>query len=262
MTWRRIAQVRLRLIDAAALAACALLALKLIGLAADPVPGPRPPDAEGGVAAAGDLPAFARVLAKARTNYAVPDVTMTGAVPPKDEKEPGAKPSPPAAGASGVPSERALLERLGERRETLQQRDRDLDTRERLLENAERKLEGRINELRALEKADASAAKRGEAETSALKGVVTMYETMKPKEAARVFDRLALDVLVPVVLQMNPRKMAEVLAAMQPESAEKLTVALASRARGLDSRAASANAALPPTELPSIDPAPAGKAPR
>jgi len=61
-----------------------------------------------------------------------------------------------------------------------------------------------------------------------------------------------------VVLQMKPAKMAEVLAAMVPESAEKLTVALANRAKGLsaDSRNASAGA-LPPTELPAIEQPPA-----
>ena len=60
-----------------------------------------------------------------------------------------------------------------------------------------------------------------------------MYEAMKPKDAARVFDRLGLDVLVPVVQQMNPRKMSEVLAAMSPDRAEKLTVALATATRSL-----------------------------
>lgn len=103
--------------------------------------------------------------------------------------------------------------------------------RERLLEDAERKLEARINELKGLE-AKAEAASQGGAgrEVAALKNLVTMYESMKPKDAARVFDRLAHDVLVSVVLQINPRKMAEVLAAMTPEAAEKLTVALAGRA--------------------------------
>ena len=48
-------------------------------------------------------------------------------------------------------------------------------------------------------------------------------------------DRLGHEVLVPLVLAMNPRKMAEVLAVMQPDSAERLTVALANRARGVDS---------------------------
>jgi hypothetical protein len=81
--------------------------------------------------------------------------------------------------------------------------------------DAQRKLEARINDLKSLEeKAEIEAAKRGESETANLKNLVTMYEAMKPKDAARVFDRLSHDVLVPVVVQMNPRRMAEVLAAM------------------------------------------------
>jgi flagellar motility protein MotE (MotC chaperone) len=117
-----------------------------------------------------------------------------------------------------------------------------------------------MNELKALEeKVDAAAAKRGDTEAGAIRNLVTMYETMKPKDAAKVFDRLAHDVLVPVVLQMKPAKMAEVLAVMAPEAAEKLTVALATRARGLspDGRNTSAAAALPVNELPSVDQAPA-----
>ncbi len=85
-----------------------------------------------------------------------------------------------------------------------------------------------------------------------MRNLVLMYETMKPKDAARVFDRLAHDVLVPVVLQMNPRKMAEVLAVMSPEAAEKLTVALAQRARGAAPERA-AQAPAPMNELPAID---------
>ncbi len=54
---------------------------------------------------------------------------------------------------------------------------------------------------------------------------------------------------------MNPRKMSEVLAAMTPETAEKLTVALATRARArTESAPAPAAAPLPSSELPAIAP--------
>jgi flagellar motility protein MotE (MotC chaperone) len=214
-----------------------------------------------------ELPPFARVLAHARTNYEPPDVGITGAVneenkDPATAAVPAAKPVAAEPGPAGSPSERALLERLGERRDELQQRTREIDMRERLLENAEKKLEGRMNELKAIEEqSDAAATKRGNNEAGALRNLVTMYEAMKPKDAARVFDRLSHDVLVPVVLQMKPAKMAEVLAAMSPEAAEKLTVALANRAKGFsaDNRSAGATG-LPAGELPSIDtPAPPAK---
>lgn len=175
----------------------------------------------------------------------------SGAMPADRGKAPVLDGIPPQS-----PAERALLERLGERREELDGRARELEMRERLLNSAERKLEGRIDELRSLEeKGGDPAAKAQQSEQAALKNVVIMYEAMKPKDAARVFDRLPHDVLVPVVLQMNPRKMAEVLAAMSPESAEKLTIALATRGRTSEARAP-ATAAMPANELPGMDPVP------
>ncbi|HYF54194.1 MAG TPA: hypothetical protein VEA41_08040 [Salinarimonas sp.] len=240
---------RLRLVDAVVVAAVTLLGLKGLDLAMGPgAPPPLP----------GELPSFARVIAHARTNHVPPDVTVTGATPdkgerPADPKSEARAPAPaPAPPPTGSPAERAILERLGERRDELQQRARDLDMRERLLENAEKKIEARINELRALEeRGDGGGPKRAEGDAT-MKNLIVMYESMKPKDAARVFDRLAHDVLVPVVLQMNPRKMSEVLAVMAPEAAEKLTVALAARARGTADRpVAAAPQAL--NELPAID---------
>ncbi|TGD99119.1 hypothetical protein EU555_13695 [Methylobacterium nonmethylotrophicum] len=236
--------IRLRLVDAVAVAASGLLLLKVLALlSAGPSTGMR----------------FAELLIHARSGYEPADPAITGSVSPKEaSKEPSAAPPPEAPRPAAEPvssSERAILEKLGQRRDALQQRSRDLETREQLIENAERKLESRINDLRTLEqKGDDAAARRAEAEAAGLKSLVTMYETMKPKEAARVFDRLKLDVLVPVVVGMNPRKMAEVLAVMQPEAAERLTVALAQRARGAGTpKSAAAAPGLPPGELPAID---------
>ncbi|KAA2234822.1 MotE family protein [Salinarimonas soli] len=247
---------RLRLVDAVAVAALTLLGLKGLDFALkSPAPSAVP------AVASADAPGFARVLAHARTNYVPPEVVATGATPDKaepkaDPKTADAKPAPSprpadAIPAASSPAERALLERLGERREELQLRARDLDMRERLLENAEKKIEGRINELKTIEdRGEGPGARKPEADT-AMKNLVLMYETMKPKDAARVFDRLAHDVLVPVVLQMNPRKMAEVLAVMSPEAAEKLTVALANRSRAPAPEKAAAPQPL--NELPAID---------
>ncbi|MGX5774702.1 MotE family protein [Methylorubrum zatmanii] len=244
---------RLRLIDAVTLAAIGLLVLKVTALMAGD--GPVPADAP--------LPEFARVLAKARSNYTPSDPPTTGSVstPPKK-----AEPAPPPVYQPSVPepvseSERAILEKLATRRDTLKQRQDALDLREQLLKDAERKLESGVAGLKEAEdKIGADGAKRTEAEKAGLKGIVTMYETMKPKDAARVFDRLSLETLVPIVLAMNPRKMAEVLALMGSEPAEKLTVALANRARGVDAPQAAASApGLPPGELPAIDPGPAAR---
>jgi flagellar motility protein MotE (MotC chaperone) len=259
---------RLRLVDSVAIAAGAMLVLKVLGIAS----GSLASDARRApvrIETEEERP-FADVLARARTNF-VPEVKTTGTLSTEDPtgetpgevKPPVASPAPPAAAAAErpalpeSPSERALLERLGERRQEMQQKSKDLDLRERMLEDAERKLEARLNELKTVEQ-KTEAEKSSSEDAASLKNLVIMYEAMKPKDAARVFDRLSHDVLVPVVLQMNPRKMAEVLAVMSPEAAERLTVALALRARGKTEAAPSgkAAAALPPNELPAIDPTP------
>jgi flagellar motility protein MotE (MotC chaperone) len=72
-----------------------------------------------------------------------------------------------------------------------------------------------------------------------------MYEGMKPKDAAKVFDQLEMSVLFDIASQIAPRKMSDILGLMAPEAAERLTVEMARRA-GPD-RSASA------VELPKIE---------
>jgi flagellar motility protein MotE (MotC chaperone) len=126
------------------------------------------------------------------------------------------------------PAERALLERLGERREELDEREELLRTKESLLEAAEKRIAARIKELEALEASLVGLNEQKEtARLEQVQGLVTMYESMKPKDAARIFDRLQMDVLLSVVEQMKPRVMSSILAQMEPENAERLTIAIA-----------------------------------
>jgi len=130
------------------------------------------------------------------------------------------------------PAERALLERLSERRNELEQRSHDLDMRENLLKAAEKQLEARINELRELEsRANSAMQNKAEGEAQRLKNLVTMYDNMKAKDAAKIFDRLDMRVLIEVASLINPRRMSDIMAQMTPEAAERLTIELANRAK-------------------------------
>nr|WP_052232602.1 hypothetical protein [Methylobacterium sp. ZNC0032] len=260
---------RPRLLPAVILGAMGLLALKLLAWTAEPSPGHIPPNA----------PLFAQAEAKGagKPRPALFDPETTGSVPAPDPKKAeekkeaeakaeaarAANPNNKAGIMNGSvqpvsPAEKAILERLGERREELESRMRELEMRERLLDTAEKKLDGRVGDLKALEEkaGGPGAGKPAIEEAKAIKNLVIMYESMKPKDAARVFDRLGLDVLVPVVQQMNPRKMSEVLAAMSPDRAEKLTVALATSGRVATVERVTNEAPLPGNELPAIAPAP------
>jgi flagellar motility protein MotE (MotC chaperone) len=129
------------------------------------------------------------------------------------------------------PGERAVLERLQDRRQELDTRGRDLEMRESLLKAAEQRVEEKVTELKDVEaRVNTAMGNRDKAEADRFKGIVTMYENMKPKDAARIFDRLDLKILVDVSTQIKPAKMAEILAQMSSEGAERLTVELANRA--------------------------------
>jgi flagellar motility protein MotE (MotC chaperone) len=143
-------------------------------------------------------------------------------------------------------SERALLERLQARRQELEARAREIDIRENLLKSAEKRIEGKVEELKAVESRIGTATEqKKEADDARLKGLITMYEGMKPKDAAKVFDRLEMPVLFEIASKIAPRKMSDILGLMSPEVAERLTVEMARRAGGDKSAAA--------TELPKIE---------
>ena len=143
-------------------------------------------------------------------------------------------------------SERAILERLQARRQELEARAREIDIRESLLKAAEKRIESRVEELKAVESRITTATEqKNEAEAARFKGIVTMYESMKPKDAAKVFDRLEMSVLFEIASQIAPRKMSDILGLMSTEAAERLTIELARRA-GADKSASAA-------DLPKIE---------
>jgi flagellar motility protein MotE (MotC chaperone) len=180
---------------------------------------------------------------------------ITGSVE-KPKEEPPKPAAPEAAKPDGTvvdqnpqqvsPSERAILERLQARRQELEARAREIDIRESLLKAAEKRIESKVEELKGVESRISTATEqKTEADAARFKGIITMYEGMKPKDAARVFDRLEMSVLFEIASQIAPRKMSDILGLMSPEAAERLTTEMARRA-GSD-KSASAN------DLPKIE---------
>jgi flagellar motility protein MotE (MotC chaperone) len=181
---------------------------------------------------------------------------ITGSAPKKEEPPKPAAPATEPAKPDGVvvfpdqsprmsESERAILERLQSRRQELEQRAREIEIRESLLKAAEKRIESKVEEMKAVEgRIGTAAGQRNEQEAARFKGIITMYEGMKPKDAAKVFDRLEMSVLIEIASQIAPRKMSDIMGLMQAEAAERLTVELARRASGDKNQAA---------ELPKIE---------
>lgn len=236
---KRRAKFRARLLPVVMVAAAGLLLLKLIGLWS-----------QGGYLFIDPSP---KASGHARFGHAITDVRrdpdyarddITGATPAKkdekkDKKDEGEQALPPVPAAAPKPAvppplpsaaERVILEKLGERRQQLDERLKEIELREQLLQSAEKMLQERLGELKESESRVASSVQaREQTEQSQMKSLVVMYEAMKPREAARVFERMEARMLATLAQQMNPRKLSEVLAQMTPDAAEKLTAALIRR---------------------------------
>jgi flagellar motility protein MotE (MotC chaperone) len=241
---------RLRLIPVVIFAAAALFVIKGLGILTS--------------VRAPQITTVASAPAPVAQSVPETDLEFTSAAPKKDDvpkkEESQLPPAPPRAPETpaGInvsipgdasPAQRALLERLQERRKELDARSRDLELRENLIKEAEQRLEQRMNELRVLEN---PASAENPNDSPKMKNLVVMYEGMKPKEAARIFEKLDVTVLIGIAKAMKPVKLAEVLAVMNPDAAQLLTVELA--------RGASPDRAMPPSDLQRVNvPAPKAK---
>ncbi len=121
-----------------------------------------------------------------------------------------------------------LFEDLSKRRKEIVKKEQMMLTREALLRAAEKELDRKFQELSQLRgEIESLLEKQSDEEQGRVTSLVKIYEGMKPKDAARIFDTLDLDILVLVLGKMSERKLSPVLAKMNPERARTVTVMLA-----------------------------------
>jgi len=176
-------------------------------------------------------------------------------------------PLDPVIGHEGRPSsELVVLQDLSERRRQLDKREADIGQREALLQASEKRFEEKLAELTALRDEIKKLMDAANAKTNAdTQRLVDVYEKMKPKDAAGIFDTMNMDVLLPIVAAMKETKLSPIMASMSPEKAKVITAALAQKAKVLPNdaplRAATETApgnvaAAPPPVAPAGPPAP------
>jgi flagellar motility protein MotE (MotC chaperone) len=181
---------------------------------------------------------------------------------------PAAFAPPISAARSGSDSEDAetsssevdVLTSLSKRRAALDARERALETQQDLIVAAEKRIDDKIASLKTLQsQIKTLLAERDVVQQKQLDSLVKTYSSMKPRDAARIFNNLDEAVLVSVASQLKPDVLAAILGQMQSEPAQKLTVKLADRLKLADPPAAAAPVPAPPQALQtaSAQPAPA-----
>jgi flagellar motility protein MotE (MotC chaperone) len=140
---------------------------------------------------------------------------------------------PPAADEAFDPqtmtkADYELLQQLAKRRAELDQREKDLADRAAMLEAVQQQITTKVGEQQKL-KSDIEKLTGGGQDAGSIKyrRLVKIYESMKPDEAARILEKMEGEVLLEVVTRMGERRLAPILAQMDPLKAQAITVAMA-----------------------------------
>ena len=247
-----------RLLPAVIGVAAILLALKASGIAFDASaathetpPAAKPP------AHAPQSPAAGKTDPTKAINAAMPIPKVDpNAVVDDSSHEPS-----DVAGASVTPAQMDILTSLADRRDALNDRQRQLEVQSNLLSATEKRIDSKIAELKTLQtKIEGLLDQRDAQDAAQLASLVKIYTAMKPKDAARIFDKLDDQVRLSVAGSLKADIIAGILAQLPADVAQKLTVQLANRYRVTDAGvagavAAAATATAPAANVPST-PAP------
>lgn len=123
-----------------------------------------------------------------------------------------------------------VLRTLADRRDQLDAREKTLDTRELTVSAAELRLNDQIDELKKLETSISGLlSKLDDKNAEQLASLVKVYESMKPKDAARIFDTLDDALMLSLADLMKPAAMAAILSEMSSERARTLTQLMAKK---------------------------------
>ncbi len=175
---------------------------------------------------------------KARSNPTAPVAAADVAAIREPKSMSDERRAVPRRSTGGIPRDPSLfsdaeievLQQLARRRAVLEEREKEMEMREGLLTAAEQRVESKISELKKLRKIVAGLIKQHEAaEKDKIDALVKIYEKMKPKDAARIFNKLEISILLSVMKGMKEAKVAPILAAMDSKKAREVTAELAVR---------------------------------
>lgn len=169
--------------------------------------------------------------------------------PPKEEE--GSAKSLSAQARYFSPVEMDILQNLGKRREQLDGWDKEVEIKENLLANVEKRIDEKLTLIQGMKKdLQEMLTQYNEQEDAKIRSLVKIYENMKPRDAARIFDEVEMPVLLLVIDRMKEKKAAPILASMDSKKAKQLTVELAEERR-------LKNAKMQMSPPPAAPPAPA-----
>ncbi|HYD98047.1 MAG TPA: hypothetical protein VEH84_01570 [Alphaproteobacteria bacterium] len=221
---RRPSWPRLRLLPAVIFVAVLLLGVRVaevVGMIANgPFAMPEIPPARAQQAPAQQAPAPAKPADPAKPAEAKPGPAPE-ALTPKGSAAGNEDDLPPGAFADAP---QVVIERLQQRREKLEAKQKEVEQRMTVLAATEQRIDQKLGELQKLrDQIQGLLRQHDQQRNEQIDSLVKIYETMKPKEAALIFEKLDEKVLLAVVTRMKEAKTAPIMASMDPERAKHIT---------------------------------------
>lgn len=141
----------------------------------------------------------------------------------QDKDKVGAVPQAPAFSDS----EMEILQELAERREALDTKSQEIDKRAMQLKVAEEEIDKKLQQLKEYEQRLGKLINQySEKEQENINSLVKLYSSMKPKDAARIFNTMNLDISTAILKGMKPSASSAILSQMDAEKAQAITAEL------------------------------------
>ena len=164
----------------------------------------------------------AQALAEEKLNQETKELSkiLQGEVPGKTaEKQP--------TNTTFTQSEIMILQELAERREALDLRSQEIDKRAIQLKVTEEEINKKLRQLKDYEdRLQKLITAYSEQEQENLNAMVKMYTSMKPKDAARIFNNLDMAITVALLKGMKPSSSSAILSQMDSQKAQAVTAEL------------------------------------
>lgn len=121
-------------------------------------------------------------------------------------------------------NKRTILESLAKRRQELEEWAKSIALKENILNATRNKINEKMEELKALkQEVSQLLGQYDQKEQHKIDRMVKIYESMKAKDAAKIFEQMDLGILMEVISNMKEKKAAPILASLPPERARQVT---------------------------------------
>ena len=121
-------------------------------------------------------------------------------------------------------SEIAILQDLAKRREALNLKDKEIEKKALQLKITEEEIQKKLEQLQAYEaKLKGLMQEYSAKEKEKLMTLVKLYTSMKPKDAARIFNTLDIELSTAILNEMKPSASSAILSQMDAQKAKAVT---------------------------------------